>query len=104
VIGTGDGTSGEGLFSLQVADDEIINATTAYTAPSGTYVVFETFGSGAGCPDVPGDLVALKIAASAPPTVTVAWCASNNGYGSPIVTTTDRISQPVVWSDWGGGR
>jgi hypothetical protein len=42
--------------------------------------------------------VALKIAASAPPTFSVAWCANNNGYGSPIVTTTDGTSQPVVWS------
>jgi hypothetical protein len=97
-VGTGDGTSGEGLFSLPVADDEIINAAAAYTAPSGTYVVFHTAGSGVGCPGIPGDLVALKITGSAPPAITVAWCANNNGFGSPIVTTTDGTSQPVVWS------
>jgi hypothetical protein len=97
-VGTGDGTSGEGLFSLQVADDEIINAAAAYTAPSGTYVVFHTAGSGVGCPRISGDLVALKITGSAPPAITVAWCANNNGFGSPIVTTTDGTSQPVVWS------
>jgi hypothetical protein len=103
-IGTGDGTTGEGLFSLHVADHEIITAAAPYTAPSGTYVVFETFGSGIGCPNAPGDLVALKIAVSSPPTLTVAWCASNNGYGSPIVTTTDGVSQPVVWSVGAGAE
>ena len=96
-VGTGDGTTGEGLFSLQAADDEIINAAAAYTAPSGTYVVFQTFGSGVGCPNGAGNLVALNITASTPPTLSVAWCASYGGYGSPIVTTTDGTSQPVVW-------
>jgi hypothetical protein len=97
-VGTGDGTTGEGLFSIQVADQDIINAAAAYTVPSGTYVVFHTFGHGVGCPGDAGDLVALRIAATAPPTLSVAWCANNYGYGSPIVTTTDGTSQPIVWS------
>jgi outer membrane protein assembly factor BamB len=42
--------------------------------------------------------VALKIGAASPPTISVAWCANNGGSGSPIVTTTDGHSQPVVWS------
>jgi hypothetical protein len=96
-IGTGDGTLGEGVASLNVADDEIINAAAAYTVASGTYVVFHTLGEGLGCPGSPGDLVALKIGATSPPTLTVAWCALIYGLGSPIATTTDGSSQPVVW-------
>ena len=97
-VGTGDGMTGEGVQSQQVASGPIINAAAAYTAVSGTYVVFTTTGIGLGCPGTPGDLVALRIGAAAPPTITVAWCAHNLGRGSPMVTTTDGTSEPVVWS------
>jgi hypothetical protein len=96
-FGTGDGTFGEGVASLSVADAPIINASAVYTVASGTYVVFHTFGGGVGCPGDPGDLVALRIGASSPPTLTVAWCALIFGLGSPIVTTTDGSSHPIVW-------
>ncbi len=97
-IGTGDGISGEGLQSALVSSGSIVNAAAAYTAASGTYVVFESTTNGIGCPGAPGDLVALRIGATSPPTITVAWCANNLGGGSPIVTTTDGTSQPVVWT------
>jgi uncharacterized repeat protein (TIGR01451 family) len=120
-IGTGDGENGEGLFSVRVAIDNpvpnppagrIRTAAATYTVTSGTapgtYVVFSvgTPGSvGVGCPGTPGDLVALLISASSPPTVSVAWCANDNGpgapfvgRGTPIVTTTDGSSQPIVWT------
>ncbi len=97
-IGTGDGFSGEGVQSKAVSTGAIINAAAAYRAPSGSYVVFHTNGTGIGCPSTPGDLVALRIGAAAPPTISVAWCADNQGDGSPMVTTVDGISQPVVWT------
>jgi hypothetical protein len=96
-IGTGDGTNGEGLFSASVAMGEPRIAPAAYTTASGTYVVFSGGGLGVGCPGAPGDLVALRINPDSPPTFSVAWCASNNGWGSPIVTTTDGFSNPIVW-------
>ncbi len=96
-IGTGDGTAGGGLQSSTVAIGTIINAATAYTAPSGTYVVFNTTGVGVGCPTTPGNLVALRIGATAPPTISVAWCDDSHGRGSPIVTTIDGSSVPIVW-------
>jgi hypothetical protein len=97
-IGTGDGTTGEGVQSAQVSTGEIINAAAAYTTASGTYVVFNTSGTGVGCPENPGNLVGLRIGASAPPSISVAWCADSGGRGSPIATTTDGSSEPVVWS------
>jgi uncharacterized repeat protein (TIGR01451 family) len=106
-IGTGDGVNGEGLFSAKVATEadpsrgRIRTAAAAYTTASGTYVVFSVSTPGAtgfGCPGTPGDLVALRISASSPPTINVAWCADNHGRGAPIVTTTDGLSEPVVWT------
>jgi hypothetical protein len=107
-IGTGDGVNGEGLYSTRVALEpgtpprgRIRGAAAAYTTASGTYVVFSVSTPGAtgfGCPGTPGDLVALLVSASSPPTVTVAWCADNHGRGAPIVTTSDGSSDPVVWT------
>ena len=97
-IGRGDGVTGEGIQSRQVATAQIINAAAAYQAPSGTYVVFRTNGTGVGCPTTSGDLIALHIGATAPPTISVAWCAGNQGAGSPMVTTIDGTSEPIVWT------
>jgi hypothetical protein len=97
-IGTGDGTTGEGVQSRHVASGPIITAAAAYTVASGTYVVFTATGTGLGCPGTPGNLVALKLGATAPPTITVAWCADTHGRGAPIVTTTDGAADPIVWS------
>ena len=97
-IGTGDGITREGIQSKRVAAGSIINAAAAYTAPSGVYVVFHANGNGIGCPGARGNLVALRIGATAPPTISVAWCADNQGGGSPIVTTTDGSSEPIVWT------
>lgn len=98
-IGTGDGTHGEGVASERVATGPIVNSAATYATNSGTYVVFNTyFGQGVGCAGSPGNLVALKIGASAPPTISVAWCANNQGRGSPIVTTTNGSSEAVVWT------
>ena len=36
----------------------------------------------------------LKVTPSA---IATAWCASFNGLGAPIVTTTDGKANPIVW-------
>lgn len=101
-IGTGDGVNGEGLQSRRVTTSTANTfriAAAAYTVASGTYVVATTnAGVGVDCPGTAGNLIALRIGASAPPTIDVAWCATVLGRGSPIVTTTDGSSEPVVWS------
>lgn len=106
-IGKGNGIQGEGLVSSKVSGGAIINAAAAYRTASSTYVVFETRAGGIDCPSRllhpsqwlrSGDLVALRIDASAPPSITVAWCANSMGGGSPIVTTTDGRSDPIVWT------
>lgn len=39
----------------------------------------------------------LKITGGDRPALTTAWCAAVHGAGSPIVTTTDGHSEPIVW-------
>jgi outer membrane protein assembly factor BamB len=91
------GNIGGQVAVATVASDEIINAAAAYATSRGSYVVFK--GTGASCPrGQGGDLTAVRIAAASPPTLSTAWCASQNGLGSPIVTTTDGHSEAVVWS------
>jgi hypothetical protein len=45
-----------------------------------------------------GDLTVLAIGAGSPPTLRVAWCAAESGRGSPIITTTDGRTDPIVWT------
>ena len=79
-----------------VASDEIITGAAAYTTPRATYVVFK--GAGAHCPGSAGDLTAIRIGAASPPTIATAWCATQHGTGSPIVTTVDGHTGAIVWS------
>ena len=80
-----------------VASTPIVNAAAAYTTTLGTYVVFR--GKGTACPvGQSGDLTAVKINQGNPPTITTAWCAAQNGSGSPMVTTTDGSAESIAWS------
>ena len=86
-----------GTPGIAVASGEIIGAAAAYATSNGTYVVF--WGSGLSCPSgQSGDLTALRIYPGAQPPVSTAWCALQNGGGSPMVTTTDGRSEAIVWS------
>jgi hypothetical protein len=80
-----------------VSSTRIITASTAYTTPSASYVAFNNEGS-VGCPGATGELMSLKISATSPPKISVAWCAPQNGRGSPITTTVDGTTQSIVWS------
>jgi PQQ enzyme-like repeat protein len=91
------GGVGKQVASEKVAKNSIINAAAAYTTTRGTYVVFK--GNGINCPPGQvGDLTAVRIMPGAPPRVETAWCAQQNGQGSPMVTTTDGRNEAIVWS------
>jgi hypothetical protein len=83
---------------LHASNSEIINTSTLYQTAQGTYVAFR--GAGAACPDgsATHNLVAVKITPGAPPKLTTAWCAGSGSVGSPIATTTDGKSEPIVWA------
>jgi outer membrane protein assembly factor BamB len=107
-IGKGDGGSGEGLFSLTVADGPIIGAPAVARAGSRVFVVFKGyFVGGAGGADVlgvgcppgqSGGLVGLELVAGAPPSLRVAWCQRLRGSGGLMITTPDGASDPVAWA------
>lgn len=90
------GGVGRALAARQVSRGAIINAAAVYTTPKGTFVVFR--GEGTGCPaGQSGDVTAVKIGASSPPSLSVAWCAKASGRGSPAVSTAEGGGQPIVW-------
>jgi hypothetical protein len=99
-IGVSRDNQGEGLFSRKIAQggDGVHGHGATYETAKGRYVVVRTNGTGAGCPDgSQGDLIAARVVPTSPPTFSVAWCATSHGYGSPVVTTTDGLSNPIVW-------
>jgi hypothetical protein len=53
----------------------------------GTYFVFRAS----------NQIKAYKITATSPPTIVTAWAVTQNGQGSPWVTTTDGTNNAIVW-------
>jgi hypothetical protein len=76
----------------------IYAAAAAYPVADSVYVAFPT--EGPGCPEDPlrKGLIALAAHGGYPPTLAVAWCAKMQGFGAPIVTTTDGRSNAIVWA------
>jgi hypothetical protein len=93
--GANFGGIGHPLAAERVANVPIRTSPAVFPGRDGMYVAFQ--GAGAQCP-ARGDLTVLKITAAPKPAITTAWCAAENGRGSPIVTTTDGHSNPVVWA------
>jgi hypothetical protein len=96
------GGIGHELLTQAVATSQIKGAPAVYTTKMGTYVAFHVEnGTGIKCPGVPtpqGNLIAVKITAAAGGfTAKVAWCSSEAGLASPMVTTTDGTSDAIVW-------
>ena len=97
-VGTGNGSTGEGLYSAKVVSGVINGNPATYQTTMGRYVVLNAQAPGIGCPaGTSGELVALRLSVTSPPTFSVAWCASSQGQGAPIATTTDGASNPIVW-------
>ncbi|PYK14414.1 MAG: hypothetical protein DME55_15270, partial [Verrucomicrobia bacterium] len=69
-------------------------SAVTYRTSQGTYFAFHNDA---------GALRAYKITPTNPPTIVFAWSASQNGRGSPWVTTTDGASNFIVWVAGVGG-
>jgi hypothetical protein len=63
-------------------------SSTTYHTAQGTYFVFRSSSN---------QVKAYKITATSPPTIVSAWSVSQNGRGSPWVTTTDGTNNAIVW-------
>jgi hypothetical protein len=93
------GGIGGQLLMVQVSNTEVKGAPATYTTAKGTYVALHIEnGTGSNCPNnQQGNMVVMKITQS-PLAATTAWCSSQTGLSSPMVTTTDGMSNPIVWN------
>jgi len=91
------GAIGGGLASEVVSTRPIRTAPAAYPLADNVLIAFH--GQGARCSSPRGDnnLTVLRIRAGEPLSLDTAWCGALRGEGSPIVTTTDGRSNPIVW-------
>ncbi len=78
------GGIGGQIAQAHVSSSAIIQAAVTYYTAQGTYVAIR-------------GLSAFRINAAAPPTITSAWSQTENGSGSPFVTSTDGTNNVVVW-------
>jgi hypothetical protein len=76
------------VAQASVSSAPIRQAAATYRTASGTYVVFCGNSS---------QLVAFRITPASPPVIANAWTMSQNGSGSPIVTSTDGTNNMIVW-------
>jgi outer membrane protein assembly factor BamB len=104
------GMDAQPLAETAVVNSVIINAAVTYTTLQGTtYVVFRNGANNSTtrpvtpvCPSgETGGLSALRISATTPPAISVAWCGGPSpatGNGSPAVSMTDTSgSNTLVW-------
>ncbi len=92
------GGIGGALVVQSVANSEIKTGPATYPGADGAFVAFNGQGSQCPLPVQPNvALTVLKVTADPGPQVSTAWCASLASTGSPIVTTTDGKSNPIVW-------
>ena len=91
------GIGGSLVAQAVLSSAPIRTAPASYAIGGEAYVAFQ--GPGAHCPAPVrhDELTVLKIGMGSPPRMTTAWCADFRGAGSPIVTTTDGHSDPIVW-------
>jgi len=91
------GGIGGSLADEVVSPRPIRTAPARYAVAGSAFVAFQ--GTGSHCPlgQPAGELIALKVAGGDQPALTTAWCGAVRGAGSPIVTTTDGHSEPIVW-------
>ena len=74
----------------QLAVDGTIRgqSSATYDTGQGTYFVFRAASN---------ELKACKVTATSPPIIVSAWSVTQNGQGSPWVTTTDGTNNAIVW-------
>jgi outer membrane protein assembly factor BamB len=95
------GGIGGALVVEALTQRPIRTAPAVYAVGGDAFVALHA--QGARCPSRSPDggsgseLVVLRIGAGSPPHLSTAWCGGVRGAGSPIVTTSDGHSDPIVW-------
>jgi outer membrane protein assembly factor BamB len=91
------GGIGGSLANEVVSPRSIRTAPAVYPVAGSAFVAFQGPGSRCSAGQPASDLTVLKVTGGERPALTTAWCATVRGAGSPIVTTTDGHSEPIVW-------
>jgi outer membrane protein assembly factor BamB len=91
------GGIGGSLAARRVADEPIRTAPASFPASGGAFVALPVEGAECPAPRRGNGLTVLAIRAGPSASIATAWCAALDGGGSPMVTTTDGHSQPIVW-------
>lgn len=90
---------------MNVSPGEIITAPAVYAAGNSTFAAFKARLNGTVCPGgTSGDFGAIRLLPGSPPSFKVAWCANQTGAGSPVATSPDGTTEPVVWVVGAGGN
>jgi hypothetical protein len=117
------GGIGGSMVVETISKVSIHTAPVTYPTTNGVFVAFQ--GEGAHCPaDQTGleswlmrlkdlryvrairrrifrqddnELIVVRVRSGSPPTIETVWCGALRGAGSPIVSTTDGHSEPIVW-------
>ena len=76
------------LAKAHISSSTIIQAAATYQTALGTYVV---------CCGDSTKLIAFRITPTGPPAISGVWTNSENGRGSPFVTSTDGTNNAIVW-------
>jgi hypothetical protein len=88
-------------MTSQTSAMQIRTSPAAYRTAMGLYVVLTIDSGMPNCPSGGSgkQVVAVRIAPGSPPVPTIAWCAGQSGTEStgPIATTTDGMSESIVW-------
>ncbi len=103
-LGGSNGSTPVVDFQVSTGNMSIRTTPAVFPKDDGVILVF-TADSGGQCPSGGGGgggggrkIMAVEIPAGSPPAPKVLWCASQTGNStSPIVTTTDGKSEPIVW-------
>jgi hypothetical protein len=96
-VGTGDGVNGEGIFSDQVYDGQIINAPAFFQSAQGTMIYLSGFGTQQGSCTGQNGTTALKLSTdgNGATRFDVMWCVDHGG-GSPAVSS-NGADGGVLW-------
>jgi hypothetical protein len=90
------GGIGGSLLMQKVSRSAIRTSPAYFTTNDAAFVAFQA--PGADCPGRRhGDLTVVKITGGSAPTLSTLWCGVAKGRGSPIITTTDGRTNPIVW-------
>jgi outer membrane protein assembly factor BamB len=90
------GGIGHPLLVAHVANQRIITGPAAYRVGDAAFVAFQGFRLA--CPGGgENGVAALSITAGPRLAGRPAWCGAFSGTGSPVVTTSDGASDPIVW-------